>query len=351
MDGSKENNMSGENTEINENVSIGDNIADAVESAEQAIAANNEEASEEVEASSEETDEESGEELEASEEETSEAEDGTIDAQAEVELKKMLRKLNLKIDGEEIEEELPFEIPEEHADWYRKQLQLAKVSQKRMQQYSSLENQANSFLEQLKNDPMSLLQDPSLGVDVEAMVEQYINRQIEDSEKSPDQLEREKLQQELEDLRSERNKEKEEIQSREFARLEEQAMESYDAKMTEALEGSNLPKSPYVVKKMADYLLMALEDGYDVDPADVLPLVEQEIQSDIQQMFGAMPDEVFEQTVGKDRLNKIRKKNIESAKKKQSITTAKSIKDTGINSADSEKNAKPKQTLKQFFGV
>jgi hypothetical protein len=55
-----------------------------------------------------------------------------------------------------------------------------------------------------------------------------------------------------------------------------------------------------IIKKMADYMLIAVQRGINVTPEDVLPIVRDEIQNDIKQMFSLMPEDVIEQLVGKD---------------------------------------------------
>lgn len=256
-----------------------------------------------------------------------------------------VKKLKLKVDGKELEEEFN---PDDD-DYLTKQLQLAKAAQKRMGEYATLEKQVRSFLEELKKNPKKVLSDPNIGIDVKQFAASIIEEEIANSNKSPEQLEKEKLEAKLRDLEDERKKEKEDFQVKEFERLQQQAYERYDVQMSTALEKSDLPKSPYIIKKMADYMLMGLNEGLDVTPDDVLPLVREEMQNDLKQMFAVMPDEVVEQLVGKDVLTRIRKKNV--AKAKSPPTPVKSsVKDVG-GSDKSSKSADKKQTFRDFFGV
>ncbi len=119
--------------------------------------------------------------------------------------------------------------------------------------------------------------------------------------------------------------------------------------MTAALESSNLPKEPYVVKKIADYMLVALQEGYDVSADDVIPLVKQELEKDIQTLIGAMPDEALEQFLGKQRLANFRKKNLAKAKEAVAVSSAKAVKDTGGKTT--VKEPEKKISFKDFFGV
>lgn len=259
---------------------------------------------------------------------------------------KKKKKLKLKVDGKDFEEEFD---PDDDA-YLTKQFQLAKMGQKRAQQHSELEKEVNQLIQDLKKNPRKILSDPNIGVDLKELAAQIIQEDIENSQKSPEQLEKEKLQQELESLKSERQKEKEEGQAKELERLQEQAYEKYDMQMSQALAKSDLPKSPYVIKKIADYMLLGLQEGLDVTPEDVLPLVREEMTTDLKEMFAAMPEEVVEQLVGKDVINKIRRKNLAKAKEKPPVAKTQDVGATSTEKKDDDGHTK-KLSYKTFFGV
>ena len=229
---------------------------------------------------------------------------------------KRLNNLKLKVDGKEYDEALPFDIPDtpEAREWMTKNLQLSKVSQKRMSEFSKLQSEAQQFIEELRKNPEKILSDPNLGIDMKKLAARVIEEEIANSQKSPEQLEKEKLQAELKRMKEDRDREKEDFQKKESERLTQQAYEQYDTEMTRAIEKSDLPKSPYVVKKMADYLYTALQNGVDLTADEVMPLVREEIQKDIADMFSTMPEDVISKILGKDVLTKLRKSNIARAK-------------------------------------
>lgn len=265
---------------------------------------------------------------------------------------KRLKSLKIKVDGQDYEERLPFEIDDtkENRDWMTKQLQFSKVSQKRMGEKAQLENEVRSFLEQLKSNPKKLLSDPTYGVDVKKLAAQIIEEEIANSAKSPELLAKEKLEAELQALKDERKRDKEEGEKRELEQIQQREYERYDSLMTQALETSDLPKSPYVVKKIADYLKLGITNGMDVTPADVLPMVREEILEDIRQMAQAMPLETIEKLFGGDVLTKIRKKNV--AKAKSSPQTSKPLlPDVGATKASPQTEKTDKKTIKQLWGI
>lgn len=263
---------------------------------------------------------------------------------------KYLNKLKLKVDGQEFEEELPFELPEDPQvlAYMTKQLQMAKMSQKRAQSYSDLEKNVNNFIEQLQKNPRKTLSDPRFGIDLKKIAAEMIEEEISNSKKSPEQLKAEQLEAELKELKESREAEKKNNEAKEFERLQRQEAERYDVLMTRALEKSDLPKSPYVVKKMADYMLLGLQNGIEVTPDEILPLVREEILEDVKSMFAVMPEDVVEGIIGKETIKKIRKKQVDAAKKAAAAGVRTQA--TG-KTAPVQSNPAEKVNFKKFFGV
>lgn len=261
---------------------------------------------------------------------------------------KKIKKLKLKFNGKEIEEDLPFEIEEAHADWLVKQRQKAMLADHKANEYSQLEREIGAFIQELRKNPKKALSNPAIGLDIKQFAAEILQEEIEQAQKTPEQIKEETLQRELEELKAERAREKEEMQARELERLTEREYERYDNLMSSAIESSDLPKSPYVVKKMTEYLMMGIENGIDVEPKDVIPLIREEIQNDIQEMFQVMPAEVIEQILGKSNIEKLRKKRVATAK--APVPVKASVKDVGAQKKEEIKEEK-KQTLRDFFGV
>lgn len=291
-------------------------------------------------------------ELEAAEAEE-EAEEGKKDEgkdkkskKEEKALEKRLKKLKLKVDGKEEELELDLDNDEE----LTRHLQMARMGQKRASEKAQLEKELTAFFEAVKNDPLSILEQ-ELGMDKEKIIEDYINAQIEAAKKSPEQIEREKMEKELQALRNERKREKEEAERRELERLQQQEFERVDMQMEQALSKSDLPKSPFVVKKIADYMLVAIEAGYDVSPEDVIPLVREEMHNDLKEMFGALPEEVVEGLLGEQVINKLRKRRVAKAQEAKKALPSSKVADTGAVKKEDSNKPKEKLDYKKFFGV
>lgn len=272
---------------------------------------------------------------------------------------KRLKKLTIKYNGKEYEEELPFEIEDtpEAVEYMKRQLQMAKLSQSKAQSYSQLESEVRSFIEELRTNPRKALANPNIGVDIKKLAAEVLEEEMVNAEKSPEQLEKERLEAELKALQEERDKEKEENRKREYERTLNQEYERYDLAMTKALESSDLPKSPYIVKKMADYMMLGIKNGMKVEPKDVIPIVREEMHSDLKEMFAIMPAEVIDKLLGNETYDKVRKHRLSRTRGKgktsgkKNPATDKKVHDVGSSSASNAKAAEKSQTFKDFFGV
>lgn len=262
-------------------------------------------------------------------------------------LEKQLRKLKLKVDGEEFEEEFD---PNDD-EYMTRQFQMAKVAQKRMNDFASLQKEVVAFVQELKKNPRKALSDPAIGLDVKQLAAQIIEEEIAESKKSPEQIEREKLQAELQAMKDDREREKQESQAKEYERLVAQTEQQYDIQIDAALQKTDLPKEDYVVKKIADYLYVGLKAGKDVSVDDVLPLVREEIINDLNHLINVLPDDELDKFVGKAIQDRMRKKNVAKAKATKTAVGANKAPDVAKKSGESKKKDGPKKTFKEYFGV
>lgn len=258
-----------------------------------------------------------------------------------------IRELKLKVHGEEITEELPFEIEEnpEAVEYLTKQLQLSKAAQRAMQENSSFQKQVQQFFSELKTNTKAKLVE--LGIDPKEFAASVIEEEIKRAEMSPEQIRQQELEEELNKLKAEAKKKEEEFNQRELERLREIEFEKIDTQMTSAIDKSDLPKKPYVVRKMAEYMLIGARNGINLSADEVLPLVREELLGDLQEIINSLPEEKAEEFIDKEVLNRFRKKNL--AKAKQTPASVKSsIKDVGTKKTE-EKPAAP-INYKNFFG-
>lgn len=268
---------------------------------------------------------------------------------------KKLKALKLKVYGEEVEEELPFEIDDnpEVVEYLTKQLQMSKAAQRAMQEKGSFEKQVQAFFENLKGNTAEVL--AQMGIDPVEFAAKQLEAEIEKQKLSPEERKNQELEARLKQLEEENQLKEQEYRRKEFEAHRKQAAERIENQMIQALDKSDLPHTPYVADRIAKYMLLALndpEEPVELSPEDVIPLVREEILNDMQNIIKAMPEDKLESFIGKDVFTKVRKKSIEKVKQVQTPATVKAaIKEIGKDQKNSLKPQEPKKiNSRDFFG-
>lgn len=257
-------------------------------------------------------------------------------------IEKQLKKYELTVNGKKVTRELDLSDDES----VKRYLQKAEASDEKFQESAALRKQVEQFIQLFQKDPGKGMS--QLGLDPKKFAEEFINREIENSQKSPEALEKERLQAELEEIKDRYKREEEERKASEFSRLQAETEQKLESDISSALDTGTLPKTPYTVKKMAEMMMIALQNDIDLSPKDVLPLIRKQMQQEIKDLFGASSDDVLEEMLGKDTIGRIRKRNIARAKAAAGTTTG--IKPTvgAIKKAEPPKELK-KISMKEFL--
>jgi hypothetical protein len=252
------------------------------------------------------------------------------------EIKDLIKEFELKVNGKTVTKKINLNDEDE----LRRELQLAAAGRSAMQEAAELKRALSQEIERLRKDPFSVLRE--LEVDVDELNEKYLQQKIEELKKSPEQLERENMQRELEEARRQLKAQEERVKRAEMEKLSEQAASQLDDEITNALKAhTELPNSEYTVKKIADIMLWAIDNGWDdVTVEDIIPTVKNEISKDISQILDGVPDEFLEAYLGKKTSQRLRDKRIKAAKKVENISNIQKT------SQKSETTSSPKQKIK-----
>jgi hypothetical protein len=105
-----------------------------------------------------------------------------------------------------------------------------------------------------------------------------------------------------------------------------------------------------MVKRLADALYEAVELGYTkVRVKDVLPFVQSQMERELQEMFGRLPEEAIERLMGTN-LDRVRKKKVAAARK--AIPTANQMRESAAAAAprgQKQEPEKPKTKIKDLL--
>jgi hypothetical protein len=180
------------------------------------------------------------------------------------------------------------------------------------------------------------------------MAQAIINNEIEDMQKTPEQREKERLQKEYEELKRVHEEEKKARADAEFQRLQEQAAVQLDTDISAAIESAKLPKTARTVRYMAEAMMFCLQNNLDLSAKDLVPHIKKQTLSDFKEMISSLPDDEFEEWLGKDQISRIRKRNLQ--KIKQVADTASATKATVDAVKAKETKEEPKKIpMKDFF--
>jgi hypothetical protein len=267
-----------------------------------------------------------GAEADASDEGSDEAEAPKAEVKQEKAIAALKKKYQLKIDGKEEEVEIDLSNDEE----VRKHLQMSKAAYKRMQQFAEYEKGVKGLIDTLKSDPLKVLADPRLGIpdDVRRkLAETIINGEIEESLKTPEQKEKERLQKEYENLKKQVEDEKKQREDAEMTRMQEQVARNLDSEMTAAITEAGLPKTARTVKYLAEAMQLSIENNLNLSAKDLIPYVKKQAVTEFRELVQGLSDTEFEEFMDKDISGRVRKRNL--AKLKQTPPSAEQIKATG----------------------
>lgn len=264
----------------------------------------------------------------------------------EEKIEELKKKLKLKVDGEEIEEEIDWN----DEDRLKRALQKEKAFDKRSQEFSKFQKQVDQFFGNLKENPFSVLEE--MGMDVKEIVTEYARNAVEESKKSPEQLEQEKMQRELQELRDEKERMAKEKEESDLERMRNQHATQIQNDIRDALDDTQsiLPKNnPAVIADISKALYLAMNNGYpNATVKDVIPLVEKQYEKNFKALFDVFPEDMIEKVVGKNNLDRVRKKRVK--KRKANTQTARQVaKPTNNSSSPVESESKSQKTYKDMF--
>lgn len=218
------------------------------------------------------------------------------------------RKIKVKVDGNESEIE-----EAELVARYQKN----SSAEKKFQEASKQMKQTESFMKQLREDPISVLNNPALGLDFRRVAESYLEGILQDELMDPKdrkirdtESELEKYRREDKQRREDASREQEVRRTEEFERLKTKHAEEYTKSFQSALEAEGLPKSPQTIRRMAQYMEQAIKQGVKVSAAEVATLVRDDYIQEQKSLMGGMSAEQLVKVLGQDAVDKLRQHNV-----------------------------------------
>lgn len=231
----------------------------------------------------------------------------------EAEIKKALKSYELKVNGKSKKVDIDMDNDEE----VKKYLQKALASDEKFQEASTYKKQAEQLVEMLQKDPLSILRNPALGLDVRKLAEQVLLQDLEDQQKSPEQKELEDARRKLKEYEEAKSKNEEERKKMQLEEATKRNYEEVENSMIQALEKSDIPAEPFFVRRVADIWAAAVESGWETATIeDIMPYASEKLMGDFKSIISKHKDPAkLEKLLGKDVLDGYRKANLSRVKK------------------------------------
>ena len=178
------------------------------------------------------------------------------------------------------------------------------------------EKLVKEIAEMIQTNPFELRK--RAGYDPRQLAEEYLTQAIEEDMLPENEKELRKVRYEKEELERQY---KEELSRREQEQMDvaiQQAQQEISNNIIDALESSSLPKSPEVVKRIANYMLIAEQKGINVNPKQVIPLVEEDFRNLNAQILKSLDPTKRISYIGEDLLKQIRQDDLARLKTSQS---------------------------------
>jgi len=251
--------------------------------------------------------------------------------QDEAKVQSMLRKFKLKVDGEEIEEEIDL------ADEQKliKMLQLAKVAPKRLQEVHDEKKKLFELAKQFE-DPRALLE--RMGDKGTTIAEEILLKKLQNEMLSPEQRQMQELQSKLAMYEKQEAEAKQRLEQEQLSKMEQQQAEHYQKVIIDALTKTGLPPSTEMIKRAAGLLSKNLELNLDLDADDLASEIMKETKSIIQSLVKSAEGQQLLNILGDDAAKKLRKHDIDTLKAKQKMSPTKSLTQSSMPNLKRNKN-------------
>lgn len=196
------------------------------------------------------------------------------------------------------------------------------------QQAEKWRRDSEMIVQLLRERPMALLEHAAKinGVDARKLVESWLyDNFVAPEAMNPEQKKVWEQQRELERLRDEKKKTEQTVAQKKWEEARAAHRANFERDIIAALEEGGLPKTSRTVARMATYMMQALQNKVRLTAKDVLPLVRQDYETDIRELFGPLNGELLAKLVGDENLKKIREFELTRLRGQGSVPHAPSV--------------------------
>jgi hypothetical protein len=207
------------------------------------------------------------------------------------------RPYKIKVNGREMDVSL---------DELKTLAQKAESAEQRFLEAGKMRKQSQTLVRLLKENPLQVLSDPRLGIDIKKIAQDFLYAEIQKEQMTPEQRELHDTKQKLAEMEEEKKTSQKKIEDERFQELVKHHSTQLDKEISAALQTANLPKSPTTIKRVAFYMMEGLKRGVELKASDVMDIVRNDYISDFRDMFGLADGETMTKVLGDEVVKKLR---------------------------------------------
>lgn len=221
------------------------------------------------------------------------------------------QKFKVKVNSKEIEREYKTQ------DEMVKDIQKGLAADEKMMTATAKERRAQEFIEKLMKDPKSLLRAKELGLSreqIRKLGEELVAEELEEELMDPKDKKIRDLETERQTWKADQERKAKEKADQEFLETKKKYADDYTKQIMEVVDKSTLPKTPYMVSRVARLMAASLNTEKPLTAMDAVPLVKEDYKADIAHFLKDLSPTQITEFLGEDIGKKIRQYDLDKLK-------------------------------------
>jgi hypothetical protein len=214
--------------------------------------------------------------------------------------------------------------------------QMRQASQRRFEEAAQRQKQAEQFFDAIKKDPITAMK--QLNVDFDSAAEAYYAEKLKLEMMDPKEralLEKEK---ELSEYKKKEADYKKDLETREIAALQSQALKEIDVEIGEVLRKSGTKSSPKVVARLAELMLASLEKGERMPADKAYAKTYSDLKDEVITFTGSLPPAELVKVLPKEQVDALRKYFVSEVTDNKPFTVRRNQTPSAVKKSEPVKN-------------
>ncbi len=254
-------------------------------------------------------------------------------------------KFQLKVKGQMVDEEYTHEQ-------LQVRLQKALAADQGLQETAETRKAFAAFREAFEKDPFEATKNFAPKVDLDALAEKRLIERFQQEElqkQDPGAYEKQQLQKQLDEYKSQDQKRKDAETAKAQAEQDAKDGAAFEKEFMQALEETGLPKDRRFLHRLAQIADTNLDHGIELTSKQMAQELNEQIRQEHQHVTRSMKGESLIKHLGDDVVREVLKYSVEKHKAKQSVVTAPTAKGDDTPEQKEARKLKSGSEIRDFF--